>query len=134
MDASTWIALGGFTVILGGIGLRGIMKATRMVDALEKLPETIARAIADHELRLHRDQLNRRDRIRPLGPGMAATRGRGLPGGLHLSPFLPRQQHLDLALAAIPAIIRMAWPAPTLPPDPGALPAPAANPLAVDAR
>lgn len=53
MNLSTGIALGGLAVVLGGIGIRLIMQATRLIDAVEKLDVTIKAAIEDHELRLH---------------------------------------------------------------------------------
>jgi len=57
---STWIAAGSLTVILGGIGIRLIMKATRLIDAVETLDATIKAAIKDHERRLHPGHHGRR--------------------------------------------------------------------------
>lgn len=63
MTAGDWIALTSVAVLLAGIGIRLIVKATRLADAIENLDQTIQTAIKagirDHERRMHADRHRR---------------------------------------------------------------------------
>jgi hypothetical protein len=60
MTVSDWIAVGGLAMILAPIGIRMIMKMTRLIDSIDHLDGTIKTAIRDHERRLHPGHHNHR--------------------------------------------------------------------------
>lgn len=53
MTISEWIGAGGLAVVLAPIGIRMIMKMTRLIDSIDHLNTTIGAAITDHERRMH---------------------------------------------------------------------------------